>query len=89
MTVMATPHVLTLLEVSTVPATLALREMESTALVITLAVNYYVNDLPQILMSVHCELTTVTLMLNVLTLLEVSVVPATLTLREMESTAQV
>ena len=40
-------------------------------------------------MSVHWELTTVTLMLNVLTFLEASIVPATLALRETESTAQV
>ena len=40
-------------------------------------------------MSVHWELTTVTLMLNVLTLLGASTVPATLALREMESTALV
>ena len=40
-------------------------------------------------MSVHWELTTVMLMLNVLTLMEISAVPATLALREMESTALV
>ena len=43
----------------------------------------------QISMSVHWEHTTVTSMPHALTLLEASTVPATLALREMESTAQV
>ena len=43
----------------------------------------------QISMSVHWQLMTVTSMPHVLTLREASTVPATLALREMESTAQV
>ena len=86
--------VTTLREASTVPATLATLEMESTVQVCqTLPLYRYtfiiILFLLQTLMSVHLELTTVMLLLNVLTLLGASTVPATLALREMESAAQV